>query len=233
MIPNRKVLDLSHHNAIASWADIKAAGIAGVIHKATEGTTYTDPQYLRRAAPAMRAGLQWGAYHFAHAGNVQAQVDHFLSVVGVDSETLYALDWEDPPTGSRMQLEQARQFLQLNAQRIGPDRCVIYSANCAKEDLGNQQNTFFGAHRLWLAQYSNTPTIQQSWPTWWLWQYSDGKSGPQPHGCPGVTGEVDTNSWPGTDTELITQWSSAPASAPPTATINNKAAGKDHNTIHG
>src|SRR5215510_12460834 len=119
-MPNRKVLDLSHHNTVTSWADIKAAGIAGVIHKATVGTTYTDPQYLKRAAPAMRAGLQWGAYHFAHADNVLAQVDHFLSVTGVDNETRYALDWEDPPSGSRMSLEQARQFLQLIEQRIGP-----------------------------------------------------------------------------------------------------------------
>src|SRR5262245_7724356 len=145
VIPNRKVLDLSHHNTIASWADIKAAGIVGVIHKATEGTTYTDPQYLNRTAPAMRAGLQWGAYHFAHASNVQAQTDHFLSVAGIDNETLYALDWEDPPTGSRMPLEQARQFLNLIAQRIGPNRCVLYSGNVAKEELGNQQDTFFGA----------------------------------------------------------------------------------------
>lgn len=38
MIPNRKVLDLSHHNLITSWADVKAAGIVGIIHKAMHNT---------------------------------------------------------------------------------------------------------------------------------------------------------------------------------------------------
>jgi len=223
-IPNREVLDISHHNSIDSWADIKAAGIVGVIHKATQGRSYTDPTYLKRAAPAMRATLQWGAYHFADNSDVEAQVNHFLAVVGGDNETLYALDWEDNGN-STMSFDQARQFLQLIEQKIGRNRCVLYSGNTAKEAMGSRADPYFGAHRLWLAQYSNNPVPQASWDTYWLWQYSDGNAGPEPHSCPGVTGEVDTNSWPGTDAELVAQWTGAPVPTPPpvgvpTITIN-------------
>src|SRR5262245_29883817 len=171
---NRKVLDISHHNSGQSWTQIKRAGIVGIIHKATEGASYTDDTYVRRRGPAADAGLLWGAYHFANGSNVSDQVEHFLNVVGVDDSVLYALDWEDNPGGSTMSLEQARQFLQLVDNRIVADRCVLYSGNVAKEQLGNRRDEFSGRHRLWLAQYGSNPTWQLSWSGFWLWQYSDG-----------------------------------------------------------
>jgi len=125
---NRKVIDIYHGNSVNSWSAIKAAGILGVIHKATEGTANVDSKYADRKIQALNTGLLWGAYHFAHAGNVQAQVDHFLSVAGIDDQTLYALDWEDTPAGT-MSLGEAHQFLQLVDQKVGANRCVVYSEN--------------------------------------------------------------------------------------------------------
>src|SRR5215831_4489733 len=199
--PNRKVIDISHYNAVTSFDTVKQAGIVGVIHKATEGTSYVDPDYLKNCAPCYRAGLKWGAYHFANGSDVQNQVNHFLSVVGVDNDTLYALDWEDDPNGNTMNVDQAVQFVQLLDARIGAGRTVIYSGNTAKEQLGSQRNSILGSHRLWLAQYGSSPTPQVSWSKYWLWQYSDGVNGPGPHGCPGVSGEVDTNSYDGSDAQ--------------------------------
>ena len=203
---NRKVIDIYHGNSVNSWSAIKAAGILGVIHKATEGTANVDSKYADRKIQALNTGLLWGAYHFAHAGNVQAQVDHFLSVAGIDDQTLYALDWEDTPAGT-MALGEAHQFLQLVDQKVGANRCVVYSGNVAKEKLGGTRDAFFGAHRLWLAQYSSAPSVQVSWDKPWLWQYSDGSVGPQPHSLNGVDGAVDSDSWDGTDTELLAGWS--------------------------
>jgi hypothetical protein len=71
---NRKVVDISHWNTITSWPSIKAAGVIGVIHKATEGAAYKDVNYLQRAAPAYKNGFLWGAYHFGNNSNVQQQV---------------------------------------------------------------------------------------------------------------------------------------------------------------
>jgi len=216
---NRKVLDISHHNDVSSWSQVKGAGIVGIIHKATEGSSYTDPQYLPRCAPAMNTGLLWGAYHWINAGSIKPQVDNFLKVVGVDDETLYALDWEDDPNNGTASRDQAQEFLDRIGQEIGPYRCVVYSGNTAKEKLGSGSNEYFGKHRLWLAQYGTTPTPQASWDDWWLWQYSDGNVGPGPHGCPGVTGDVDTNSWSGSDGELRQEWAGVgDAPAPPVQT---------------
>jgi GH25 family lysozyme M1 (1,4-beta-N-acetylmuramidase) len=35
------VVDLSHHDEVADFGAVKAAGIAGIIHKATEGVGFT------------------------------------------------------------------------------------------------------------------------------------------------------------------------------------------------
>jgi lysozyme len=233
---NRRALDISHHNEVSSWEAVVGAGIVGVIHKATEGTSYKDPDYLPRCAPALRAGLCWGAYHFANGSDVAAQVDHFLSVVGVDDETLYALDWEDDPNGNTMTLEQATHFLELIGRKIGENRCVIYSGNTAKQALGERHDPYLGEHRLWLAQYSNDPVAQVTWDKIWLWQYSDGNVGPQPHGCPGVTGDVDTNSWSGSDQQLRDEWTGAgPLPLPPTkqATVSITTTGDVKVTVNG
>jgi GH25 family lysozyme M1 (1,4-beta-N-acetylmuramidase) len=222
--PNRKVLDLSHHNEISSMAEIVGAGIIGIIHKASEGIGCPDESYAGRRDEAKAVGLLWGAYHFATGSDVEGQVDDFLSRVGIDDETLYALDWEDNPGGTKMSLEQAREFLELVEERTGR-KAVLYSGNTVKEALGDRVDEYFGEHRLWLAQYSSDPEPQASWGEWWLWQYSDGNNGPQPRGCPGVSGDVDTNSFDDADEDLIEQWSGfgeddRPARDVPTVTLH-------------
>lgn len=210
----RRVLDLSHHNTVTDLQAVKDAGIWGIIHKATEGTGYRDDKYPGRKKGFLELGLLWGAYHFVHPGNVQGQVDYFLNYAGIDDTTLYALDWEQSSTGT-MNEAQAEEFMHYLEQRTGR-KGVVYSGNVAKEQI-HGVNTYLGSCRLWLAQYSNTCQTQASWHgDVWLWQYSDGQVGPQPHGCPGVTGYVDTNSWTGTQDELRTEWSGhTEAVAPP------------------
>jgi lysozyme len=202
---NRKVLDISHHNDVTSWPAVRDAGIVGIIHKATEGSSFTDDQYERRRDEAKRAGLLWGAYHFATDSDPEHQVEHFLQTTGIDDETLYALDWEDYGDDT-MSEAQAREFMEL-VDEATERRCVLYGGNTIKEALGPSVDEFFGSHRLWLCQYGSSPVAQPSWDDYWLWQYSDGEAGPGPHGCPGVTGYVDTNSWAGTDIQLLAEWS--------------------------
>ena len=59
---NPVVTDLSHHNEISSFKDAYNAGLQGIIHKATEGTSYVDAKYESRKSEAIKAGFLWGAY---------------------------------------------------------------------------------------------------------------------------------------------------------------------------
>src|SRR5262245_57149320 len=132
---NRMVIDVSHHNCDSTpinWDAVKDAGICGVIHKATQGTGYNDPWYLRNCPQVYDRGMLWGAYHFIDASDPIAQLNHFLDVVGVDCDTLYALDWEPDQYGDCASETQARKFVEELDKHIGPDRTVIYSGHTAK-----------------------------------------------------------------------------------------------------
>lgn len=204
---HRMVLDLSHHNTVQSFEQIAAAGIVGMIHKATEGVGYTDPKYEARRAGCREAGILFGAYHFATASDAIDQAEHFLQTARLTGADLFCLDWEDYGANT-LSKEQARAWIEHVEGELGrPGECVIYSGNTAKEKLG-ANDTFFGARRLWLAQYGSNPAAKPPWSTWWLWQYSDGSAGPGPHGCPGVTGHVDTNSYDGPADQLLAEWAS-------------------------
>ena len=46
---NPLVLDLSHHNKVASFQMIADYGVRAVILKATQGASYVDPTYAKRS----------------------------------------------------------------------------------------------------------------------------------------------------------------------------------------
>lgn len=210
---NLTVVDLSSYDREPNdWAAAKAAGLVGVIHKATQGTGYVDKLHDARRKAVTDAGLLWGSFHFADASSSLAQLTHFLSVAQPDANTLVALDFEplSPQDGGTMSLAGATQFLGAALAQIGR-RPVLYSGNLIKEDLGATVDPFFGAHRLWLAQYAASCQWQASWKNYWLWQFSDGTAGPQPRTLAGIRGDddgnLDCNHYAGTPQQLAAEWS--------------------------
>src|SRR5436853_5242117 len=107
------VVDLSHHNTVTSFDDARASGIMAVIHKASQGTDFADATYDQHRAQAQAAGLLWGAYHFARAGDIEAQVDHFLNVANLGDNEIAVLDFEPNSTERTMILAEAEQFVTL------------------------------------------------------------------------------------------------------------------------
>lgn len=197
------VIDLSHHNEVTDFAKVKAAGVKGVIHKATQGNSYKDRMYATRRATAEGFGLLWGAYHFGTAHPVKEQVEHFLSVVGSTTETLLALDWEPDPKGPTMTVAQAKLFLQQVADRTG-QRPVLYSGHLLKETV-KKPDEFLVKHRLWLAQYGKVAKLPVGFKRYFLWQFTGDGIGPEPHSIPGIkTFGIDINQYEGED--LASEW---------------------------
>jgi GH25 family lysozyme M1 (1,4-beta-N-acetylmuramidase) len=58
-------LDVSHYQGAISWGSVAAQGARFAYMKATESTTYVDPQFSANYAGSAGAGLLRGAYHFA------------------------------------------------------------------------------------------------------------------------------------------------------------------------
>jgi lysozyme len=199
------VIDISHHNGSQlDFAKAKADGILGVIHKASQGQSNRDPWYTKNRDKARAAGLLWGAYHFATGSDGVKQAEHFLKTVGSDKEALLVLDFEPNPSGPSMSLEEARAF-NTHVQSQTGKWPGLYAGHYLKELLGSAKDSVLANSWLWLAQYGPTAVVPANWPTWTMWQYTDGAAGPQPHMVKGI-GHCDRNRFNGTATQLRKLW---------------------------
>lgn len=197
-------IDISHYQTIPESLDEAAeAGILGVIHKMTEGSSYVDDKADNRRYLAQEAGLLWGLYHFVRAGDMAQQVDHFLSAAGPysDEDTLFVLDWEV----ADVSLDDAIEFLDLLEQRTGR-LPVLYSGHIVKDALAGGPDPRINKYPLWLCHYTTgTPVLPPGWDAYWAWQYTDQGS------CPGVNSPVDLNAFDGTADQLRASWSGSDA----------------------
>jgi lysozyme len=195
------VIDLSHHNTIMSWADIKSSGIVGVIHKATQGTSYVDPTYASRKEAALAAGLLWGAYHFGEGGSPITQAEHFLEVVQPEPTDVLVLDWEDY-IDSTMSLEEAERFV-FHVGVATSRSPGLYSGQAFLTDaLVYSRSSILQNCWLMIARYSSQmPEVPPLWPTWTMWQWCDNGV------VPGVEGNCDRDKFNGSIEQLYRLWS--------------------------
>jgi len=176
-------IDISHWQPDpVDFAKVKAAGIIGVIHKATEGTGTVDDKLFSRANKAMQAGLKWSTYHFLRPGSLPQQMDFYLNTIDPVEGERVCLDYEDQGVHIG-DLEYCVNYLLSKRPDL---QITIYSGHVLKEQLGSHDSPVLAKTSLWLAQYSSTPSWPtQVWPQWTLWQYTDKAS------VPGITGAVD------------------------------------------
>jgi lysozyme len=203
------VIDLSHHNGTVDLQQASQNGIVGVIHKATQGQAYVDPTYAGNRTKATGAGLLWGAYHFGTGSDGVSQADHFLNAVQPDATTLLVLDLEANPQGPNMSLVEARAFV-THVRDVTGRHPGLYSGHYIKALLGSQTDPVLANCWFWLAQYGPTAVVPTNWPTWTMWQYTDGGLGPEPHTVPGV-GRCDRDKFNGTEEQLRILWTGANA----------------------
>ena len=212
MAINFRVVDLYNGDSVTDFQAAAAAGLLGVIHKATTGATGHDSMYAARRASALAAGLLWGAYHWGTAAPVDDQVNNFLHIAQPDATTLVALDFEATP-GNQMTLPMAKEFLTKIEQKLGR-KAVLYGGGLLKASLGHNPDPGLAAHRLWLAHYNQNPVCPPGWNKYWLWQYTDNKNDLQlqPSSCEGIpgntAGDLDCNSFDGDAARLKQEWAS-------------------------
>jgi GH25 family lysozyme M1 (1,4-beta-N-acetylmuramidase) len=196
-MPTPLIIDLSHHNTVKSFADVKAAGVVGVIHKATEGSSYVDKTLYGRAKAAMDAGLKWSTYHFLRPGSMSQQMSHYLNTVDPRSGERMCLDHEDAGV-SLGALKEAVAYLLDDPRGL---QVTIYSGHVIKEQLGNNRDDYLAENTsLWIAQYASAPSWPSAtWPAWSVWQYTDTGV------MSGIAGACDLNAFNG-GADQCSQW---------------------------
>jgi lysozyme len=150
-----------------------------IICKATEGVTYTDPDFSSNWLNIQSKGYVRGAYHFYHCDDSpEQQVEHYLAVVG----TLLATDFPPIVDFEELSIDQGinkatiqpnlLQFLTLLEQKTGRKPLLYTDNNTANTYL---TDTAFANYNLWIADYNLTITLPTVWKskTWTLWQKSE------------------------------------------------------------
>lgn len=189
-------VDVSKYQGTVDFGKLKAAGMAYVFVKATEGITGVDPDYARNVAAARAAGLVVGSYHFyetnddpsAQFGNVRQHAD----VKPGDLPPV--VDIEVLAGNSRPDLaDDLKSFLAQMEQAYGA-RPILYSG----VSFANEYLTGFGTYPLWVAEYTSAsaPKVPTGWTAWTFWQYSQSGT------VAGVQGAVDLDRFNGTVAQL-------------------------------
>jgi lysozyme len=184
------VLSLSHYDESAlDFSSLQRGGLEGIIHEATYPASDFDSKYAYRQAEAMRAGLLWGAYHFANGSDGRHQADHFVDFVAGQwmrghnaaqpEGVLLVLDAEQNThyPGGNMPVSQAVRFIERVHERTG-----LYPGLYSNEywihhifndpTIPSSDRELLRKCWLWIANYHKPPVATAPWPAWTLWQYT-------------------------------------------------------------
>lgn len=184
-------IDVSHHQGIIDWAQVKASGQRFAFIKATEGADFRDTRFTENWQSARAAGLVTGAYHFfTFCTPGLAQADNFLSVAPLDAPVLplsvdveftgNCVSWENVDTIRRELLA----FVAHVRSRAGHSP-LLYTTEEVRAELVPAE---LHSERYWLRSLWGEPSGGIEWQ---FWQYSDSGS------VPGIRTLVDLNVFSG------------------------------------
>lgn len=187
-------IDVSNWQGQIDWSAVATEGVRFAYIKATEATTFTDPDFAANYSGAAKAGLIRGAYHFAvpNASSGAAQADFFVDHGGswtADGRTLPpALDIEYNPYGpdpcyglSRSQMiSWIGAFATTVYNRTDRWPVIYTTTNWWATCTGNSPAA--GAHSpLWLASWAQSGQVRnrpEGWNAYTIWQYADRGTAP-------------------------------------------------------
>lgn len=164
-------------DTLAYMQALRAYGVQAVIVKISEGSVdgdaYVNPRARDQIANARKVGLKVHGYHYAKfngPGDAEAEAAWFVanaSALGLTSDSVLALDYEDAQTAKKHGTSDCNAFFRK-----------IKSAGFAKVDIYSMASWFRDGHldmrslipsNYWIADYGvNAPSIASTG----LWQFS-------------------------------------------------------------
>ncbi|MFF5336534.1 GH25 family lysozyme [Streptomyces sp. NPDC013181] len=199
-------IDVSHYQGSINWSKVKAAGIRFAYIKATEATSYKDPNFNTNYLNAYNAKVIRGAYHFArpNLSSGATQAAYFASHGGGwsrDNLTLPGmLDLEGGCYGKSASAMQSwiLDFYNTYKAKTGRDVVIYTSASWWNSCTGgwsgmSARSPLFTAH--WTT--ASSPAIPKGFPYWTFWQYTDSGS------VSGISGAVDRDRFNGDASRLL------------------------------
>ncbi len=196
-------IDVSHWQGSINWNSVYSSGYRFAFVKATEGTTYVDPEFTTNMQNGKAAGLYMGAYHFARpsSNSPEAEADHFVNVAGPYIKNGYLRPVLDLETGTSLGWsglsDWANRWMQRVLQLTGVEP-ILYVSTYYASNL----QFYLTSYDLWIAHWTYDPNKSPNtgkWSTWMFWQYSDKGT------VSGISGYVDLDVFNGDLSALVSQ----------------------------
>lgn len=155
-----------------------------VIVKATQGTTYVNPDFRRMADAVIAAGKLLGIYHYGAGGNPVSEANFFLETIKpYIGKAILALDWEKDmnPAFGKSDVSWCKTFLDHVKEKTGVTSFIYMSKSVCR---AHNWIAVARDYPLWGAQYANNNltgyqsnpwTDSGSWGAWdkvTIFQYS-------------------------------------------------------------
>lgn len=178
-------MDVSSHQGAVNWSTAFANGARFTYVKATEGTTYQNPQFAQQYNGSFNVGMIRGAYHFAlpDRSSGATQGNFFVSHGGgwsADGKTLPpAIDLEYNPYGASCYgLSKAAMVAWIhdiaNTVKARTGRDAVFYTSTSWWTLCTGNNAGFSANPLWIPRYgSSVGTLPAGWTFQTIWQNAD------------------------------------------------------------
>ena len=163
-------IDISHYQgSLIDSISKQKDSLDFVICKATEGITYTDPDFSYNWKTIKEKSLLRGAYHFYRSDDdPKAQANHFLNVISTIETTDIPpiIDFEDSGIDASQSVESIQSDLKIFINEIETKlKCkpILYTDDACGNKYLNEP--FFADYPLWIASYNgkDKPTLPDAW----------------------------------------------------------------------
>jgi len=153
-LPSKQVvLDISRHQKIIQWDELKKTKIKYVYIHATMGSDYLDPRYKENVRQARRNGFKVGSvHHLTSKSSVTTQFQNFVhNVHREEQDLLPVIDVEEFPKWVAKQLRDSlKVFSDLIEDYYGCSPIIYTTEKIYKNYLG----AAFDGSIFWIAKYS-------------------------------------------------------------------------------
>ncbi len=172
-----KGIDLSHHNPIPNWNNVREEKISFAYLKVTEGVTHKDRNYAVNYELAKNAGLKVGSYHFYTFGlSGEEQAKHFIQEAKcMEGDMVPAIDIEHSKVNlynkdkdyKKIVIQELKSLDSTLLAHYGVHPIIYTNKDCYKLYIKDN----FRDNILWLSDPINEPE-DAAIPNWRIWQFT-------------------------------------------------------------
>ena len=169
-------VDVSSYQGKIDWKTLSEQDIQFAFIKATEGSSFVDPNFSENYSNAQKTNLRIGAYHFfSYDISGKTQAENFIKVVPISDNMLppvvdveFYSDKEQNPPNSKDVDKELNAFLQ-EIEKYYKKKPIIYATGKSYDMFISGK---YNDYNIWIRNILSYPSLSDN-KQWTFWQYTD------------------------------------------------------------